>query len=79
MDRIPSIRLKFANFDKTKMDNNTIGKSVRIGAHATIIPSFLLCFTVSEMTKVNKGPGNIPATNPNNIPEIKNGIDSTII
>ena len=78
IDIVPSTRLKLDSFAKTKTDSNTIGISVRIGALATNIPSFLLCLIVSEMTKVNKGPGDIPATNPNNIPEIKNGRDSII-
>ena len=55
-----------------------IGTSVRTGALAISIPSFLLCLTVSEMTSVNNGPGSIPAANPNKTPEIKKGKDSDI-
>ena len=60
----------------TNIDSNTMGISVTSGALATSMPAFLSCFNVSEMTSVNKGPGNIPAANPNRIPEIRKGIDS---
>ena len=61
-----------------KIDRSTIGISVISGALATKMPSFLLCFSVSVMTNVNKGPGDMPATNPNKTPAIKNGRDSII-
>ena len=48
-----------------------MGKSVMVRAIATFIPSFLLCFNVSEMTNVNNGPGDTPRVNPKMTPESK--------
>lgn len=53
------------------MEKETIGKSDKSGTKAIFIPSFLLYFIVSVITKINNGPGDIPATNPNVIPVIK--------
>ena len=78
IDSVPSTRLKLDSSARIKTDSNTIGISVKRGTIAVIIPSLLLRFNVSEMTNVNKGPGDIPATNPNNTPVIKNERDSII-
>ncbi len=53
------------------MERNTIGKSDIRGTIAIFIPSLRLHFKVSVITKTNNGPGEIPATNPSAIPDIK--------
>ena len=58
------------------MVTSIIGMSVNKGAIATLIPSFLLWVRVSDMTTVNKGPGDIPAVSPKTIPVIANVIIS---
>jgi hypothetical protein len=45
-----------------------IGRSVASGAIATLIPSFLLFFKVSEIINVSKGPGVRPEDKPKKIP-----------
>ena len=60
IDIDPSTKLKPDRFFRMKTESNIIGISVKTGVLAIIIPSFLLCFKVSEMTKVNNGPGDIP-------------------
>jgi hypothetical protein len=79
IDIDPSTKLNPDSLFRIKTDSNIIGTSVNTGALAIIIPSFLLCFKVSEMTKVNNGPGDNPAARPNNAPEIRNGMDSNTI
>jgi len=76
IDIAPSAKLKPDSLFRIKTDSNIIGTSVKTGVLAIIIPSFLLCFKVSEMTKVNNGPGDSPAARPNNAPEIRNVMDS---
>ena len=76
IDIVPSTKLKPDSFFKIKTDSNIIGTSVKTGALAIIIPSFLLCFKVSEMTRVNNGPGDIPAAIPSSAPESRNVMDS---
>jgi len=76
IDIDPSTKLKPDSFFRIKTDNNIIGTSVKTGALAIIIPSFLLCFKVSEITKVNNGPGDIPAARPRSAPDIRNVMDS---
>lgn len=51
-----------------------MGRSVKSGELATIIPSFLFFINVSEITSVNKGPGVIPETKPKKIPIIKKSL-----
>jgi hypothetical protein len=65
-------------FDKMSRVTKTIGKSVMMGAIATFIPSFLLCFNVSEITNVNNGPGDTPRVKPKMIPESKKVNSSSI-
>jgi len=57
----------------TNMNNITmiIGKSVMIGAKATLIPALILCRRVSEITRVRSGPGAKPADRPNIDPMVK--------
>jgi len=55
---------------------NIIGPSVIKGARATFTPAHRLCFKVSVMTSVSKGPGDNPEIRPSRIPEIKNENDS---
>lgn len=45
-----------------------IGRSVINGETATLIPALLLCLSVSVITSVSKGPGDIPAASPRNAP-----------
>ena len=45
-----------------------MGISVINGAMAIFKPSLLLCLRVSEMTMVNRGPGDIPAVSPKTAP-----------
>ena len=71
----PRIKSKSDNFSKIKMLNITIGILDSKGDIAIFIPSLLLCNNVSDITKVNKGPGIIPADNPITAPEIINVID----
>ena len=79
MDIVPSAKSASDNFVRIKTDAITIGISVRIGAMAIAIPAFLLCLSVSETTKVNNGPGEIPAANPKIDPERRNSNDSIIM
>ena len=71
MEIIPNTKSELAIFERMKMVNNTIGISVINGATAIFIPSVLLCLRVSEMTRVNKGPGDIPAVSPNTAPMVR--------
>jgi len=50
---------------------STIGISVKRGAMDTLMPSFMSCFSVSAITKVNRGPGERPALSPKTTPENK--------
>ena len=67
----PTIDSKWDSREKMIVVAKTIGISVISGAHATLIPSFMLYCSVSLITKINKGPGEIPALKPKIIPEIK--------
>ena len=71
---IPKIILKDDNFDIMKKVKSTIGRSVTTGAKATLIPALILCWMVSEITRVRSGPGAIPAESPNMIPAIRNSV-----
>ena len=62
---------KLAILERMKMVSKTIGISVISGAIAIFTPSVLLCLRVSEMTRVNKGPGDIPAVSPNTAPIVR--------
>jgi hypothetical protein len=79
MEITPSIELKFDNFVSIKIVISTMGTSVTRGAIATLNPSFLLYFRVSDITRVSKGPGEIPAANPKTMLENKNGIAPIMI
>ena len=79
MDIEPSTKLNPDRFFRMKTESSITGISVKTGVLAIIIPSFLLCFKVSEMTKVNNGPGDIPAARPNNAPEIRDVMDSNTV
>jgi hypothetical protein len=46
---------------------------------AITIPAFLFCLRVSETTKVNNGPGEIPAANPKTAPDRRNSNGSIIV
>ena len=46
---------------------------------AIAIPAFLFCLSVSETTKVNNGPGEIPAANPKTAPDRRNSNGSIIM
>ena len=48
---------------------NTIGRSDKRGAIATLIPSPVPYFNVSEITSVNNGPGDNPELRPKTTPE----------
>ena len=71
MEITPKIISELAIFERMKMVNNTIGISVIRGATAIFTPSVLLCLRVSEMTRVNRGPGDIPAVSPNTAPIVR--------
>ena len=74
MEIIPKTISELAIFDRMKMVNSTIGISVINGATAIFTPSVLLCLRVSEMTRVNSGPGDIPAVSPKTAPMARNVI-----
>ena len=78
-DSVPSTKPAPDNFVKTRTDAVTMGISVRIGAMAITIPALLFCLSVSETTKVNNGPGEIPAANPKTAPDRRNSNGSIIM
>jgi len=41
------------------------------GAKATLIPDFISCLRVSEITSVKRGPGAKPADKPSTVPIVK--------
>jgi hypothetical protein len=47
-----------------------IGKSVIIGARATLTPDFISCRRVSDITRVRRGPGAKPADKPRTVPMV---------
>ena len=71
MEIKPKTMSELAIFERMKMVNNTIGISVIKGATAIFTPSVLLCLRVSEMTRVNRGPGDIPAVSPKTAPMVR--------
>jgi hypothetical protein len=71
MEITPNIISELAIFERKKMVNSTIGISVINGARAIFTPSALLCLRVSDMTRVNRGPGEIPAVSPKTAPIVR--------
>ncbi len=71
MEIIPKTISKLDILERRTMVNSTMGISVINGATAIFTPSLLLCFRVSEMTRVNRGPGDIPAVSPNTAPMVR--------
>jgi hypothetical protein len=65
--------------EKINIIPSTIGKSARSGAIATLIPSILPCLRLSEITRVNNGPGISPLLRPKTIPEMKKLISDVIV
>ena len=72
------MKFELASLDKTKREIKMIGISVNKGIPATMMPSFMLCFTVCEMSSINRGPGERPATAPKVIPANRKVKDSTV-
>jgi hypothetical protein len=68
---MPSTISKLAIFERIKRVSSTMGISVINGAMAIFRPSLLLCLRVSEMTRVNRGPGDIPAVSPKTAPIVR--------
>jgi len=68
MEIPPKMPWKCVSFDKTYRVIRTMGKSVIIGARATLMPDFIPCCKVSEITRVNNGPGANPADKPSTVP-----------
>ena len=68
MDNNPRMKSVFDMDCNMNMENKTIGRSVMNGTKAINIPFILFPFKGSEMIRVVKGPGAIPAARPNVMP-----------
>jgi hypothetical protein len=71
IETTPKILWNSDNFDNPNKVNRIIGRSVIMGATATLTPALISCCRVSEMTSVRSGPGAKPAESPRTIPIIK--------
>jgi len=69
MDIVPAQNRIRIILPARRTETVTTGMSVRTGAIAIAIPAFLFCLSVSETTKVNSGPGEMPAANPKTAPK----------
>ena len=78
-EMIPNMLWKSDNSDKMNRVKIIIGKSVIIGARATLIPDLISCCSVSVMTSVKRGPGAKPADKPKRIPAFKFGKKSETV
>ena len=76
-DMRPITKLISFNFETINKDTRTIGKSDKIGTKAILAPSLLPYFNVSEIMKVNNGPGVNPPLKPNIIPAVSNEISES--
>jgi hypothetical protein len=61
-------------FEAIKSVKRIIGRSLIIGARATLIPDLTPCCRDSEITSVRSGPGAKPAERPNMIPIIRKSV-----
>jgi len=66
--------LNCERWDSSSVIKRMMGRSVIRGAMATLMPAFILCARVSDITSASKGPGAMPAESPKIAPAIKKEI-----